>query len=268
MIELIEEILYCLENNKLRVALGMALTLPDICGKIEFSNKMSVTDRYVNWCKKYLFNEGYLTVNQGENNIEQEKYRVIDPLHCYKLRCAYLHSGNSVLNQRQADDFPEFELRISSSEEEKIYLEPFYMESCKKCDDKIKKITVDVRHLCKVMCNTAKKYYDQHQKKDFIEHSFKIVDVEKIADSWRQCKINAQNIMRKKNNPNSYEELSESAKILLNTINENGINEIMPESLDSEKDKETMKAILELIMSEMILYSPEVFYEELNNKKI
>lgn len=38
MLEGIDEIRFCLKHNKLRVALGMALTLPDICSKVEFKD--------------------------------------------------------------------------------------------------------------------------------------------------------------------------------------------------------------------------------------
>lgn len=250
MIELIEEIRFCIKHNKLRTALGMALTLPDICGNIEFKEqKVNVEKRYVKWCEKYLFNEGYSTVIIRNNykGAELDKQRVIDPIHCYKLRCAYLHSGNTILNQREKDDFPEFELRISSSEGNGVYTEPYMA-----CNDKVKKITVDVRHLCGVLCDTAEKYFYQHEKRDFIEHSFRIVDVEKNAVAWRQCKIKAEDIMLRKKNPFNYNELTEPAKDLLKRIREDSSELNFPENLDSVSNREKVITILELLKSNMI----------------
>lgn len=250
MIELIEEIRFCIKHDKLRSALGMALTLPDICGNIEFKGQnIKVEKRYVGWCDRYLFNEGHITAIIGSSHEGGEfgKQRVIDPMYCYKLRCAYLHSGNAILNQREKDDFPEFELRISSSEVNGVYTEPYTT-----CNDKVKEITVDVRHLCSVLCDTAEKYFYQHNKRDFIEHSFRIVDVEKNAVAWRQCKIKAEDIMMRKKNPSDYNELSESAKVLLKRIREDSSELNFPENLDSVSDREKAISILELLKSNMI----------------
>lgn len=113
MLEVIDEIRFWLKHNKLRVALGMALTLPDICSKVEFKDAKEMKYKYIKWCELYLNNEGFVTTGSD---------KVIDPKVCYKLRCAYLHSGNAELNQRKKDDFPFFELRISSKEDTRIYV--------------------------------------------------------------------------------------------------------------------------------------------------
>lgn len=87
-----------------------------------------------------------------------------------------IHSGNAILNQREKDDFPEFELIISSSEGNSVYTELYVT-----CNDKVKRITGEVQHICSLLCDTAEKYFYQHEKRDFIEHSFRIVDIEKNA---------------------------------------------------------------------------------------
>ena len=50
MLELIEEIQNTLNSNYLKVALGMVLTLPDICGQVEDPKVKSVGERYSKWC--------------------------------------------------------------------------------------------------------------------------------------------------------------------------------------------------------------------------
>ena len=54
MIErIIKEINLSLENECYLSALGMALTLPDICGKAEYPNEKSTTKRYIEWFNTY-----------------------------------------------------------------------------------------------------------------------------------------------------------------------------------------------------------------------
>lgn len=118
MLDLITDIENALQNNCLRVALGMALTLPDICGQIEFP-KLRVGERYVKWCDQYLKNQGFITSGDSEN-------KVISGDRCYKLRCAYLHSSNIELNQRKKDDFPEFRLLMCNKDDNSIYCEPLH----------------------------------------------------------------------------------------------------------------------------------------------
>ena len=104
MLEIIKEIRACIKTNLFRVALGMALTLPDICGAIAYPNEEKSGVRYVAWCENYLFNQGYLPSHNVDYNKppeEWERIRVISPEMCYKLRCAFLHSGNLELNQRR-----------------------------------------------------------------------------------------------------------------------------------------------------------------------
>lgn len=166
MIDLIKEIENCVKSNNLRCALEMALTLPDICGIIEYPAEKSSKNRYVKWCEKYLFNQGYypyFVVDDHKKCEEWEKVRAIEPAMCYKLRCAFLHSGNLKLNQKNNDNFPVFNLHISSSMENGIYVDKIVSDS--------KEISMDIRKLARLLCNAAKDYYDSYEdKQDFIDH--------------------------------------------------------------------------------------------------
>lgn len=240
LLGVIEEIRFCLKHNKLRIALGMALTLPDICGKVEFknNNKMKDNEKYIEWCKMYLKNEGYATTDTD---------RVIDPKICYKLRCAYLHSGNTELNQREKDNFPFFKLRISSTEETGIYVERNYYS-----DNNIKGIAIDVRHLCNVLCNSAELYYEGKSEEEFNDHNFAIIDIEETSTNWDECKSRVAKIMEAKKDPHSYDELTMSAKVLLDDIKKGKLKQTIPKSLKGEKDKIFFVSVLELYYSGFI----------------
>lgn len=53
---IVKEINICLENDGYISALGMALTLPDICGKAEYPQwkKQNVGLRYKKWYDEYI----------------------------------------------------------------------------------------------------------------------------------------------------------------------------------------------------------------------
>lgn len=80
--QLVNEINGLLRDGYPYSALGIALTLPDICGNIAYPNT-KVADHYKKWYSEYVNPISALKFKDG-----------FDEEICYKLRCAYLHSGN------------------------------------------------------------------------------------------------------------------------------------------------------------------------------
>ena len=235
MLDLINEIEACIKSNNLRCALGMALTLPDICGNVEFPNVQTAGERYVSWCEKYLFNQGYipsLVVDYSKPQEEWEKVRAIEPAMCYKLRCAFLHSGNLELNQRKNDAYPMFRLHISSTEENGIYTDSKLRED----DLNINQVSLDVRKLTRVLCNAAKEYYNNHtSKEDFENHDIQVVDVEKSANDFLIAKYKHLQIQASKKDIKCYDELSDGAKVVAQRIR-NGEQKAIQKELEYDKD--------------------------------
>ncbi len=237
MLELIKDIENALQCNCLRVALGMALTLPDICGQIEYP-EYKVGDRYSKWCDEHLRDQGFITTrNSGDKMISGDM--------CYKLRCAYLHSGNLELNQRKYDDFPEFHLSMYSKNENGIYCEPIEKTLQGKCLT----IYFDVRHLTHVLCNAAKEYYENHEEKtDFENHHIVIDDIEKMAEINKKIEQKVADILSSKKNINDPKELSIYAKKFLRLLDEDC--EKLPRMLfDNDEDEiiDMMSAMYELL---------------------
>lgn len=83
--EIINEIDKLLKNGYPYSALGVALTIPDICGNIAYP-KAACGERYIRW-----FNEYVSPINCLQSG---EDYRLFDGDICFQLRGAYLHSGN------------------------------------------------------------------------------------------------------------------------------------------------------------------------------
>jgi hypothetical protein len=75
-------------------ALGLSLTLPDICGRLEWPTVGSKT-RYVQWCQSYLTPKYTREIGSyGQPNV------FLHGEDTYALRCAVLHEGaDSIVNQ-------------------------------------------------------------------------------------------------------------------------------------------------------------------------
>lgn len=68
-------------------ALATALTLPDVCAKLESPNEGSKS-RYVKWYERFVQEE--YTHWIGHNRV---KHVFLSGADCYALRCSYLHEG-------------------------------------------------------------------------------------------------------------------------------------------------------------------------------
>jgi hypothetical protein len=83
-------------------ALSMALTFPDICGKLEDPTKHS-TPRYIGWFATYIAPKYSVTLYGGR--VEQ----FLSGEDCYALRCAFLHQGTmEIVGQRVQDALDAF----------------------------------------------------------------------------------------------------------------------------------------------------------------
>ncbi len=149
---MIEEIVN--EINKLLLdgypysALGMALTLPDICGNIAYPNTGNGF-RYKKWFDEYALPKSGISVDEG--------FMSVDGAVCYKLRCAYLHSGNFDLgNSGTAKDIRMFTLHYNR--------DPLLrFNRIAQMADGTYQMDIDLGVLCWQLCEAAKDFYKSHQ---------------------------------------------------------------------------------------------------------
>lgn len=84
-------------------ALSTALTLPDVCGRLE-NPTMGSKARYVAWFQQWMQPE---YTHEIESN--RERHVFLHGEDCYALRCSYLHEGGSNIEEQRAqkalDDF-------------------------------------------------------------------------------------------------------------------------------------------------------------------
>jgi hypothetical protein len=79
-------------------ALATALTMPDICGRLESPQSKS-QDRFVGWYERYLLNKYQMPVGP-----ERKLHTFLSGSDCYALRCAFLHQGEFEIDEQRARD--------------------------------------------------------------------------------------------------------------------------------------------------------------------
>lgn len=174
--KLIKEIETALDNNLYLVALNTALTLPDICGKAEYTYKGN-KQRYICWYDDH--------VKKSIDNIEQKMPELNGDV-IYSLRCSLLHQGNPNIekdgNKKNIDDFV-----LKLYKDTGIYIDMRAIVTHAN-NTTTRKYIVDVRGLCYILCQSAKQYYDNNKIK-FNFFNYKTVDYN-LLENYLKIKNN------------------------------------------------------------------------------
>jgi hypothetical protein len=96
MDELLEALERSTSSENWYGALFVALSLPDICGKIDYPKDGS-KKRYAAWFEKYILPR--YTYRLG---LEQGERVFLTGNDCYALRCAFLHEGSDDTSRQRA----------------------------------------------------------------------------------------------------------------------------------------------------------------------
>lgn len=173
--QLIKEINHALDNNLYLVALNTALTLPDICGKAEYSD-LGPTARYKKWYNEHI---GKYEINP-ENEIRGIDMPNLSGDVVYSLRCSLLHQGNPNIEGKHNI---KFSLVIEKKNEFDIYAD------AASCGNNQRTYRVSIRRLCCILCWTVEEYYKNNKNKfDFFNYSIVDIDEERkiIDDAYKR----------------------------------------------------------------------------------
>ena len=183
MKEKIKDIRNALDNGCFLSALALALTLPDICGRVKFRGEKG-KKVYIYWFDEfvspyYQSDDKYADVYKGTE---------FNGTVCYSLRCAYLHSGNADLKEQDPYiEINQFDLCLSNNKNSGVYVDMHEVITPDCSDEKMYRVRLDVRKLCKILCDAAEKYYIDHEDKEmFKEHAIRIISMEE-----EMCRINS-----------------------------------------------------------------------------
>lgn len=117
--DILEDIKLATENKAYFSALALALTIPDICSKIEYKDtKLKKNEKYIEWFNKWIYKYFEIPKSNNEEFDSYDELAIFDGKVCYALRCAYLHAGNYELKENGKNEIgiDRFELCVSDGE--------------------------------------------------------------------------------------------------------------------------------------------------------
>lgn len=149
MIEkIVNEIAGLLRDGYPYSALGIALTLPDICGNVAYPGT-KVAVHYKKWYDEYV---NPISVIRSE-----EGFITVDSEVCYKLRCAYLHRGNFDLgNGSSVKDIDQFTIHYNRNPDFR------FIRIAQSVGGKYQ-MDIDLGVLCWQLCAAATEFYAGYQ---------------------------------------------------------------------------------------------------------
>ena len=148
MLERIKDIQKALDAKAYLAALALALTLPDICGKIAYPNIKNNGEQYSKWFDEHITKNEYQTGYPEKHKINGAKI--------WKLRCSFLHAGSVP----DISDISAFELGVIEPNIPGIYpLSTSLMVEMK--DDHFEfHVKLDVVEICSKICIAADDFFN------------------------------------------------------------------------------------------------------------
>lgn len=151
----INEVRAAIDSQLYNCALALALTLPDICGKVEYPNEKSSGKRYQNWFNNYAL--GFFT--ESAIKLPEESTVPIvwfSAKECWALRCSVLHAGNY--------DTDGIDLSLITLH---AHIRDAKNYSHMARDSQF--VDWDVIYICEKLCSASEEYYNStHNKKLFL----------------------------------------------------------------------------------------------------
>ena len=167
----IQEARNCLDNSLYEAALALALTLPDICGQVECPAIKKVGERYTKWIDSFMDSK----VLYDQSFDEFGDFKPLESQDIYKLRCAFLHSGDQDISSDTIDCFnlvrPD---GLGAVEGKASFGYKYGIEN--QPDGSVKNTAqIDIKYLTEMLCNAAEEHYKIKSPSDFEEHTFELV---------------------------------------------------------------------------------------------
>ena len=158
-LERINEIELCLEHDFYFAALGLSLTLPDICGRAEYPSG-NVTQRYIQWYNQHI-GQYEKPHSLYDNDMPYLSGEVV-----YNLRNSFLHAGIPNIEKEKIKDelcqIDQFTLELGKS----LLGDTRVVRYGANWAVKEREYIVAVHPFCIKLCRVAKAYYfGQYRRK-------------------------------------------------------------------------------------------------------
>lgn len=169
--ERLNEIFWLLKLQHYKAALLLALTIPDICSKIEFPDEEDLGIRYQKW-----FDNNVSSTLIGEHGGDNKHFDCVNGYFTYQLRCKLIHGDSidieEVVNRPQSsfisrDQYQRVIFRFYDKEYSEIF------EILNEDDEKFIVIFHSVPQLIKtILCAAEKVYQNTNNKNLFYDGCF------------------------------------------------------------------------------------------------
>jgi hypothetical protein len=143
--------------------LALALTIPDICGQIEYKNsKFKPNQKYVKWFDKYIGQ-----YERDDSYVKGEPY--LCGYVCYQLRCNIFHFGCDDVKIHPSKDYPNavcldnFGLTVREDYENGVSdggTAGFFIDEN---GQGVGDMEVSIPNLCMKLCELGKFFYKKHE---------------------------------------------------------------------------------------------------------
>ncbi|MFG6120916.1 hypothetical protein [Thalassobacillus sp. B23F22_16] len=189
MLDKIKDIKLALNNKSYLSALALSLTLPDICGQIEYPNlkkkngRRNVGKQYAAWFDDWV-NQYYADHTGWTKDYTKAKNPILTGRMCYSLRCKFLHNGNTDLDNWGTDEdedyyyLYEFELFVNGADSSGEYW--VHTPNINSKITKTKIVQININNLCKYICLAAEEYYHKKDSYLFKNHNIKLINLNKF----------------------------------------------------------------------------------------
>lgn len=141
----ISEIRRALDLGLYNCGLALALTLPDICGKVEFPTESKSSQRYKAWFNNYAKPLLTFPATRLPEDIIID-YTIFTAEECWALRCAVLHAGNYDVERVPL-------LKVS------LHAHKRNGENYSHIVRDAYRADFDVIYICEKLCDAAEQYY-------------------------------------------------------------------------------------------------------------
>lgn len=185
---IIKEIESSLTNDNFLAALGLALTLPDICGKAEYPNEGRTSVRYKDWYNEYVGKYERppdIYSNDDPSRVVNDDMPYMSGEIVYSLRNCFLHQGTPSIDKDKIHEprcqVTHFTLTIASA------MNGGSSSVSHNCfmDAERRTLEINIVNLCCKLCLVAKSYYNDNKERfDFFQYDLQDKRIDGVDLMW------------------------------------------------------------------------------------
>ncbi len=185
---IIKEIESSLTNDNFLAALGLALTLPDICGKAEYPNEGRTSVRYKDWYNEYVGKYERppdIYSNDDPSRVVNDDMPYMSGEIVYSLRNCFLHQGTPSIDKDKIHEprcqVTHFTLTIASA------MNGGSSSVSHNCfmDAERRTLEINIVNLCCKLCLVAKGYYNDNKERfDFFQYDLQDKRIDGVDLMW------------------------------------------------------------------------------------